>query len=110
MKTGFAVIYRWRIRSGMEEQFRGAWEIVTKSLMEQREALGSRLHHAQDDTWIAYAQWPTKQTWERSRELGSLDQAATAAMREAIEESFEPVLMRPVCDHLVGNDSAEGRE
>ena len=100
-KVGLAVIYRWRIRSGMEERFQQAWEVVTKSLTEEREALGSRLHRAEDDTWIAYAQWPTKSAWERSRELGSLDPVATAAMREATEEFFEPVLMRPVCDHLL---------
>jgi len=85
----------------MEEQFRQAWETVTKFLMAERKALGSRLHHAEDGTWVAYAQWPSKQAWECSRELGSLDPAATAAMRAAIEGSFEPILLRPECDHLV---------
>lgn len=99
--VGLAVIYRWRIRVGMEERFRQAWEVATRLLMEERGALGSRLHRAEDDTWIAYAQWPEKKAWERSRELGSVNPASSAAMREATEESFEPVLMRPVCDHLV---------
>ena len=99
--VGFAVIYRWRIRSGMEERFQQAWEAVTKSLKAERGALGSRLHRAEDGSWIAYAQWPTKDAWERSRDLGSLDPTATAIMQEAAEESLPPILMRPVCDHLV---------
>lgn len=102
-RVGFAVIYRWRIRSGMEERFQQAWEVVTKSLMQERGALGSRLHHAEDGTWIAYAQWPSKSVWERSRELGPLDPPATATMREATEESFVPILLLPMCDHLVGS-------
>jgi len=100
LRVGFAVIYRWRIRSGMEERFVQAWEVVTKSLMEEREALGSRLHRGEDGMWIAYAQWPTKQAWEQSRELGAVDSGAATVMREAIEESLEPILMQPVCDHL----------
>ena len=99
--AGFVVTYRWRVRAGMEEQFQQAWEVVTRSLMAERGALGSRLHRAEDGTWIAYAQWPAKTAWERSRELGPTNPTAAAAMREATEESFPPILMRPVCDHLV---------
>lgn len=100
-KIGFAVIYRWRIRKGMEEHFQQGWETVTKLLLKEREALGSRLHKAEDGTWYGYAQWPSKQVWERSRELGPLDPVATSAMKEATEESFEPILLNPVCDYLV---------
>ena len=63
-KVGFAVIYRWRIRIGLEEQF--------------------------------------QQAWESSRELGPADLNASALMAEATEESFEPVLMHPVQDYLMG--------
>lgn len=87
----------------MEEQFQQAWEAVTKSLMAEREALGSRLHRAEDGTWIAYAQWPTKSAWERSRQLGPLEPMVSAAMREATAESLDPILMIPVCDHLQGD-------
>ena len=86
----------------MEEQFQQAWENVTNSLINERAALGSRLHHAaEDDTFIAYAQWPTRSAWEESGELDLPDPTAAAAMREAIKESYTPVLMRPVRDHLV---------
>ncbi len=100
-KIGFVVIYRWRLRIGKEEQFQKGWETITRALLQERGALGSRLHQAEDGTWFAYAQWPAKKVWEHSRELGPLDPAASAAMAEATEESFEPVLMTPVCDHLL---------
>lgn len=99
-EIGFAVIYRWKLREGLEDRFRQAWETVTLSLRDQRGARGSRLHRAGDGTWVAYAQWPDRQTWERSRGLGSTDPAASTEMREAVEQSFEPILLDPVCDHL----------
>lgn len=101
--VGFAVIYRWRIRSGMEDQFQLAWETATRSFIDERNALGSRLHKADDGSWIAYAQWPTRQAWERSRELGPSDPDAAALMAEAIEESFEPTLLHPVKDYLISD-------
>lgn len=52
----FNVIYRWRLVHGKEDQFRHAWERETKALMADRSLLGSRLHVAVDDTWVAYAQ------------------------------------------------------
>lgn len=61
--VGFAVIYRWRLRDGMEERFQRAWE--------------------------------------RSREQGTADPAAAALMTGAVSESFAPILLDPVRDHLV---------
>jgi quinol monooxygenase YgiN len=100
-KVGFAVIYRWRLHAGKEDGFREAWDAVTRALMNERGALGSRLHRDDDGIWTAYAQWPARETWERSRELGTLDAEASAAMTEAVEESFPPLLLHPVSDHLL---------
>jgi len=101
-KVGFAVIYHWRIRNGLEEQFQQAWATTTELFRAERGALGSRLHQVDDGTWVAYAQWPTRQAWENSRELGPADPSASALMVEATEESFEPILLHPVQDYLVG--------
>lgn len=99
-KVGFAVIYRWRLHVGMEDQFRRAWEAVTLGIKAERGGLGSRLHLADDGTWVAYAQWPDRETWERSRELGPLDESASTEMQEAVSKSFPPILLDPVCDRL----------
>ncbi|PCH81282.1 MAG: hypothetical protein COB96_02755 [Planctomycetota bacterium] len=98
--TEFAVLYRWKIRNGMEQKFRAAWETVTDLLMEKRGSLGSRLHQSEDGLWVAYAQWPSREAWDRSSKLGAIDSAAAAGMSAAIEESFEPLLMLPICDKL----------
>jgi quinol monooxygenase YgiN len=101
-KTGFAVIYRWRIRNGLEGQFQQAWASTTEVFMAERGALGSRLHQADDGVWVAYAQWPSRHAWEDSRNLGPADPAVSGMMAEAIEESFEPILLHPVKDYLIG--------
>jgi len=100
-RTDFAVLYRWHLHPGREDSFIQAWTTITEAFKEQRGALGSRLHHADDGTWVAYAQWPDRGAWEASGQLGSVDPAASLAMSEAIAESFEPILMQPVCDRLV---------
>ena len=102
-KVGFAVIYQWRIRNGTEEQFQQAWAMITELFIAERGALGSRLHQVDDGTWVAYAQWPTRQAWERSRDLGPADLNASKIMAEAVEKSFEPILLHPVKDYLLGS-------
>ncbi len=101
LKIGFAVIYRWRVRGEMEREFQDAWAIITQGIMATRGGLGSRLHRDGDGLWVAYAQWPSRQVWEKSQKLDSVDAAASAVMAAAIEESFAPMVLTPVADHLV---------
>ena len=100
-RIGFTVIYRWRLHAGRERVFRAAWEEVTKELMARRGALGSRLHKADDGTWVAYAQWANREAWEAPRPLGPVFDSARELMQEAIAEAFEPLLLTPDSDHLV---------
>lgn len=101
VKVGFAVIYRWRLRRGMEQQFQEAWATVTETFMAERRALGSRLHRDDDGDWVAYAQWPSRQAWEVSSEVGPADEEVSASMAEAIEKSYPPIPLDPVQDYLV---------
>lgn len=101
--VGLAVIYRWRLHHGKEEQFRQGWERATQLYISTRGALGSRLHRADDGTWVAYAQWPSRTAWEQAHAQGSPDPDAARLMREAEEEVFEPLVLTPVADHLVSS-------
>lgn len=101
MKVGFAVLYRWRLKPGREKSFVETWAKMTELIKEQCGGLGSRLHQLEDGTWAAYAQWPDRETWAAMQGRDSIDKIASAQMREAIEESFEPVLMVPVKDLLL---------
>jgi quinol monooxygenase YgiN len=100
-RVGFAVIYRWKLKPGKEEIFAPAWARLTRAIRDERGGLGSRLHRDDDGVWTAYAQWPDRRTWEAAREMESPDPAASAAMGEAVGESFPPLLLDPVRDLLV---------
>ena len=99
--VGFCVIYRWKLREGKEESFRQAWEMITLDIKDMRGGLGSRLHQADDGTWYAYAQWPSREAWAASRKKGPVDEEASDRMAEAVMESHEPILLDPVRDLLV---------
>lgn len=79
------VIYRWRLKEGREEVFRQGWCEMTESIYRTRGSLGSRLHRAEDGTWLAYAQWPDEETWRKAREAGTANEAAALKMREGSE-------------------------
>lgn len=98
---GFTVLYRWRLKPGCEESFLEAWAKMTMLIRNQCGGLGSRLHKVEDGTWAAYAQWPNREAWAAMQEMDPIDKATSAEMREAVEESFEPVLMSPVHDLLL---------
>jgi heme-degrading monooxygenase HmoA len=76
------VIYRWRLKEGLEDLFRQGWREMTESIYLMRGSLGSRLHRAEDGTWVAYAQWPDEATWQRAREAGTANKAAAQKMLE----------------------------
>lgn len=97
----FAVVYRWKIRPGHEAEFQQGWATITRRLREERGALGSRLHRSEDGTWVAYAQWPDKATWEASQQQGWADEEAGRLMTRAIAEGDPPILLTPVADYLI---------
>jgi len=97
----FAVLYRWSVRAGHEEQFTEAWTAMTVSIREQCGSFGSRLHRSADGTWVAYALWPDEATWQACTPD---DREAGAAMAAAIEEDHEPLRLDVVTDLLSPGD------
>ena len=86
----------------MEDAFVDAWTTMTLAIRESRGGLGSRLHRADDGLWIAYAQWPDRQTWERSQNAEPApDPEAAERMRQAVEQSYRPLPLEPWVDRLV---------
>jgi quinol monooxygenase YgiN len=103
-RTGFAVVYQWRLKSGKEPQFMAAWEKLTELLREQRGARGSRLHRTDNGTLVAYAQWPSRADWERSCALHQLDEELSQQMLDAVEETWSPMFLTTVADRLIGEE------
>ena len=98
----FAVIYRWRPHPGKEELLSEGWHRVTQAIHDQCGSYGSRLHQADDDTWVAYARWPDKETRAR---CGVPDPEGEAMMREAIAEYFPETRLR-ILDDLLAEPNA----
>ncbi len=96
----YIAIYRWRIKEGKDEVFQAAWLTLTKAIYQKRGSLGSRLHKTEDSTWLAYAQWPDKETYEKASTLGSADLEAGALMKECIEESQPSIFLHVASDFL----------
>ncbi len=95
----FAVMYRWRIHPGMEQDFIAAWTEVTKALVEGG-SFGSRLHLADDGTYVGYAQWPDAAT--RSEAFGRFaPKGASERMTIATAESFPEVRLELLADLFV---------
>ena len=83
----FAVIYRFEVKENKKNEFIFAWEELTKLIYEYEGSLGSRLHKINDNCFIAYAQWPNKETWGNSgNKLPDHADEVRAKMREACLE------------------------
>lgn len=102
----FTVLYRWRIKPGLEEQFVESWSAVTKYYRSEHGSLGSRLHRAQDGSFYGYAQWPSEEHRRRVFETAPRH-PASAAMREAIAEEFSEVILEVLSDYLVVKNAVE---
>jgi heme-degrading monooxygenase HmoA len=100
----FAVIYRWRVIPGLEAQFEEGWRRGTERIAEEYGGWGSRLHRAEANVYVAYAQWPDEGTWRKALEtrMHHSDDEARNMYREAIEPgSFETLFAMPVVSDLL---------
>ena len=64
----FSVIYTFEVKPGSENDFVKAWSALTQLIKEHAGSGGSRLHKAATGNYVAYAQWPDRQTWEQAAE------------------------------------------
>lgn len=97
----FIVLYRWRVKPRLEQQFVAAWSERTAYLREKYDSLGSRLHRGGDGIWYSYAQWKSAEQREQAlrAEAGKLS-AASEKMRAAIEETFSEIELETAADYL----------
>jgi quinol monooxygenase YgiN len=96
----FIAVYRFVVSRGKDEEFRQAWHERTKEIMSEFGGLGSRLHRdSGDNSFVAYAQWKSREHWLNSASTKD-DTKARAAMRESTE-SAEKILELEVLDDLL---------
>jgi heme-degrading monooxygenase HmoA len=103
----FVAVYQWKVKKGREQEFRDAWIRVTEANYRAYGSLGSRLHQNDDGSWVAYAQWPSKQDWEYAWKSGRLaDPASSAVMKDCVEvesakEQFFPSFSLTVIEDML---------
>lgn len=91
----FAVVYRWRIKPGLEAKFEEGWRLGTEAIMRDLGGWGSRLHKTSDGRYFAYAQWPDEETFLKNRKerMPYADPVARKLYTEALEESEAELLI-----------------
>jgi Antibiotic biosynthesis monooxygenase len=105
--TVFVAVYCWRMKPGMEEQFREGWRRVTETLYRHQGSLGSRLHRNFDGTWVAYAQWPDRKHWEKAQKAAAESAGeGLQMMRDSLEDPA--ALDTPVFRLVVTDDYLRG--
>lgn len=109
-EPGFAVLYRCKLRAGMEASFVEAWSRVSELLLAQRGSLGSRLHRGTDGVWYSYAQWPSAEARDKAFAAGPVDAAAEQQMSAAIAERFPELVLESIADFMVTHDEPTDRE
>ena len=102
----FIAVYTWKIIPGKEIEFQNCWEKGTKIFRDEHKALGSRLHRSEDGTWMAYAQWPSREVYFSMRELSPEHAYYLARMRDCIEKSEPTIFYEVMADYLVAHAPA----
>lgn len=97
----YMVINRWKLLPDREQQFQQGWTNIIHRNIKHYGARGSRLHRADDGTWVSYSIWESREQWLSARHLDDSDQQARQHMLEAIQKQFEPITMVPILDHLL---------
>lgn len=97
----YIAFYRWRLKVGREETFRALWEAGTQLFIDEQHTLGSRLHKADDGTYFAYAQWPSRESYHKNKQLSQEHQETLIKMRDCVEESFPVILGEVQSDFLI---------
>jgi len=99
----FVALYRWKVKEGHERDFLEGWHRITEGIYQRSGSLGSRLHQAEDGLWVAYAQWPDRETYDAARSIPVVDAETRATFRESIEEALPDIYMN-VTDDLLRAD------
>ncbi len=60
----FCVIYHFKVKAGQQSAFQEAWHAVTEDMVQNFRSLGARLHSSEDGSFVAYAQWPDRESWQ----------------------------------------------
>ncbi|MDB4285766.1 antibiotic biosynthesis monooxygenase [bacterium] len=100
----FTIIYSFQVKPGEATPFEKAWRDLTVLIYENEGSLGSRLHKQADLSYIAYAQWPDRDTWKNSgSKMPEKSKDISKAMKASCEKVETLYELEVVDDLLVTN-------
>lgn len=82
----FATFFKWKVKSGFEDQFTALWSEGTKAYWLEG-SLGSALFVGKDGDYRALARWPDKETRDRAF-AKNIQPDVFSPFRECIEETL----------------------
>jgi len=99
----FIAVYRWKVKAGLEDQFREAWRRGTAAIRRTHKSFGSRLHRTVEGDFVGYAQWPSQAAWQKvfDAHFPHDDEDASRRFREAVEVSYGVEFRMEVTDDLL---------
>jgi hypothetical protein len=96
----FAVIYRWQLVPGREEQFVKGWYRCSTQIKQRFGSYGSRLHRTDGGLFVSYGRWPTEESREPYRAELDFDPESFHLMQDAIAEELPETRMYIIGDLL----------
>lgn len=99
----FIAVYRWTVKKGMEDRFVKAWHAGTKRITAIYGSYGSRMHRNENGDFIGYAQWPSREAWQKAADVHFKHDDAQSAFdfNDSIDNHGTVLLMDVVDDLLV---------
>lgn len=82
----YVVLYQFQVKEGQEQEFRKHWNSLTQAMLSETNSVGARLHAGEHGTYVAYVQWPTRESYEAQKDLSHGAVQARTAMLEACDD------------------------
>ena len=97
----FTVIYTFKLKEDKIQQFIENWTELTKLIYKHQGSFGSRLHKVDKLNYVAYAQWPDKETWGSEwKNMPEYSKEISRKMKEACLKSETAYELDVVVDLL----------
>jgi heme-degrading monooxygenase HmoA len=96
----FAVIYRWEVKAGLEEQFTAGWHRCSSQIKARFGSFGSRLHRSDEGLFVSYGRWPSAEAREPYRAHLDFDPESFHLMQGAIATELPEIRLQIIGDLL----------
>jgi hypothetical protein len=94
---GYVAVYRWQVKAECRGAFVAAWQAEAERYRDRYGSLGSRLHQAEDGTFVATAFWESEEAWSRAPRPLDLPEAESVLNR-CVEAKVEELHLQVARD------------